>query len=75
MLTSKEIKPGQFVSVKLAYGNHLENVLDKFLSNGWAIQYNLLPIYDKGEIYQYITFVAGVGAVLPEIDYPNARII
>lgn len=75
MLTSKEIKPGQFVSVKLCYGNHFENVVNDFLGNGWAIQYNLTANYEKGEIYQYITFVAGVDAVLPEIDYANARII
>ena len=69
------MKEGVFKTVKCAYGNHLESVLDLFLSNGWAVKSQQLPDCNKGQIYHYITFVSGVDAVLPEIEYPNAKVL
>jgi len=65
----------KFVSVSLYYGNHYQNVMEKFLSNGWAVKSIVGPDYEHGQKSQYITFVAGKGSKEIKLDLPNAHIL
>lgn len=69
------INQGDFVTVKSAYGNHLEEIFTSFFSNGWLLKSEIKPDYDRGQTYHYLTFEAGATAREVTLDLPNAQIL